>query len=68
MMNKYLNFQNHSKLIVKTANQKLSALIRVAPFMSDFNKKVMWLCFIPLLKGSSIIAPSSGCLALELKP
>ena len=41
---KDLNFQSHTKSIIKTANQKFSALIRVAPFMTDFNKKVIFNC------------------------
>ena len=56
IIDKDLNFQSHT-------NQKLSALIRVAQFMTDFNKK---LYLTPLLKGSSIIVPCSGGLALEL--
>ena len=60
---KVLNFQSHTKSIMKTANQKLSTLIRVAPFMTDFNKKVTFNSF---LKNSSIIVPFSGCLALEM--
>ena len=39
IIDKDLNFQSHTKSIIKTADQKLSALIRVAPFMADFNKK-----------------------------
>ena len=35
IIDKDLNFQSHTKSIIKTANQKLSALIRVAPFMTD---------------------------------
>ena len=50
--------------IVKIANQKLSSLIRVAPLMPDFNKKIT---LTPLLKDSWIIIPYSGCLALEHK-
>ena len=34
---KDLNFQSHSTSIIKTAIQKLTVLIRVAPFMTDFN-------------------------------
>ena len=48
---------------MKTVNQKLSALIKAAPFMTDFNKKVIYLT--SFLKDSSIIVPYSGCLALE---
>ena len=40
---KDLYFQSYTESIIKTANQKLSALIRVA---TDFNKKVMFNCFI----------------------
>ena len=36
-------------------NQKLNACIRVALFMADSNKKVLYLS--SLLKGSSIIIP-----------
>ena len=39
IIDKDLNFQSDTKSIIKTANQKLSALIRVAPFMTDFIKK-----------------------------
>ena len=39
IIDKDLNFQNHTKSVIKTANQKLSALLRVAPFMTDFKKK-----------------------------
>ena len=46
IIDKDLNFQSHTKLIIKTANQKLSALIRVAPFMTNFNKKVIFNSFI----------------------
>ena len=38
--------ESHAKSIVKTAKQKLSALIGVAPFMTDFNKKVIFNSFI----------------------
>ena len=47
-----LNFQSHEK-----------ALIKVAPFMTDFNKKVI---FNSLLKSSSIIIPNSQCLNHEM--
>ena len=63
VIDKGLNFQSHTKPVKKTVNQKLSALIRVALFTIDFNKKVM---FHSWLKVSSIIIPYSGCLALEL--
>ena len=46
MIDKDLNFQSHTKSIIKTANQKLSALIRVAPLMTDFNKTVIFNSFI----------------------
>ena len=46
IIDKDLNFQSHTKSIIKTANQKLSALIRVAPLMPDFNKKVIFNYFI----------------------
>ena len=45
IVDKDLNFQSHTKSIIKTANQKLSALIRVTPFMTDFNKKVIFNSF-----------------------
>ena len=38
-------FHSHTKSIIKTANQKLSALFRVAPLMTDFNKKVIFNSF-----------------------
>ena len=41
IIDKDLNFQSNTKSIIKTANQKLSFLIRVAPIMTDFNKKVI---------------------------
>ena len=41
-----MNFQSHTKSIIRTANQKLSALIRVAPFLADFSKKVIFNSFI----------------------
>ena len=41
-----LNFQSHTRSIIKTANQKLSALIRFTPLMTDFNKKVIFNSFI----------------------
>ena len=49
-----LSFQSRTKLIIKKANQKLSALTRVTPLMPDFNKKVMFNSFI---KGQLIIVP-----------
>ena len=49
---------------MKTANQNLSVLIKVALLMADFNQKRLYLT--PLLKDSSIIVPYSGCLVLEL--
>ena len=58
-----LNFQSHTKSNIKTANQKLSAFVRVAKFMTDFEKRVI---FNALLKASSIIFPYSGYLALQL--
>ena len=42
IIGKDLNFQSHTKSIIKTVNQKLSALIRVAPLMTDFNRKVIF--------------------------
>ena len=41
-----LKVQIHTKSITKTVNQKLSALITVATFMTDFNKKVIFNSFI----------------------
>ena len=43
---KELNFQSHTKSIVKTANQKLRTLTIVAAFMNNFNKKVIFNSFI----------------------
>ena len=40
IINKDLYFQSHAKLTIKSANRKLRALIRVAPFMTDFNKRL----------------------------
>ena len=54
IIDKDLNFQSHTKSIIKTANQKLSALIRVAPFMTDFNKKVI---LNPFFKGQFNYCP-----------
>ena len=45
IIDKDLNFQSHKKSIIKTANQKLSALIKVALFVTDFNKKVTFNSF-----------------------
>ena len=38
-IDKDLKFPSHTKSIIKAANQKLSALIWVAPLMTHFNKK-----------------------------
>ena len=38
---KDLNFQSHTRAIIKTTKQKPSALIRIAPLMTDFDKNVM---------------------------
>ena len=46
IIDKDLKFQSHAKSIIKAANQKLSALIRVALLMIDFNKKVIFKSFI----------------------
>ena len=46
IIDKDLNFQSHTKVIIKRTNQKLHALFRVAPFMTDFNKKVIFNSFI----------------------
>ena len=40
MINKDLYFQSHAKSTIKSANRKLRALIRVAPFMTDFNERL----------------------------
>ena len=45
IIDKDLNFQSHTKSIIKTANQKESVLIRVVPLMTDFNKKVIFISF-----------------------
>ena len=58
-----LKFQNHTNSIFKTANQNISVLIRVAPFMTDLSNKVM---FNSLLKARPIIHPHAACLVLEL--
>ena len=50
---------------MKTANQRLSSLIRDALLMNDFNKEVIFNS-TPLLKGGSIIVPFYGCLPQEL--
>ena len=36
IIDKDLNFQSHTKSIIKTSNQKLRVLIRVTPFMTDW--------------------------------
>ena len=46
IIDKGLNFQSHAKSNIKTADQKLSALFGVAPFMTDFNKNVIFNSFI----------------------
>ena len=63
IIDKDLKFQNHTKSIIKKGNQKLITLIRVVPFITDLNNKVL---FNSLLNASSIIVPYSECLALEL--
>ena len=63
IIDKDLKFQNHTKSIIKKGNQKLITLIRVVPFITDLNNKVL---FNSLLKASSIIVPYSECLALQL--
>ena len=45
IIDKDLNFQSQTKSILKAANQKLSALIRVLPFIADFNKKFIFNSF-----------------------
>ena len=54
---KELNFQSHTKSIIKATNQKLCALTRVAQVITDLNK---------IQLSSSIIVPYYRCLALEL--
>ena len=44
-IDKDLNFQNYTKSIIKTSNQKLSAFFRVSPFITDF-KEVIFNSFI----------------------
>ena len=46
IIDKNLSIQSHTKSIKKIAYQNLSALIRVAPLMTDFNKKVIFHSFI----------------------
>ena len=46
IIDKDLNFQGHTRSTIKTTNQKLSALTRVAPLMTDFNKKIIFNYFI----------------------
>ena len=41
-----MNFQSHAKSIIKTANQKLSALIKVAPLAPLMTEKVVFISFI----------------------
>ena len=38
IIEKDLNFQSHTKSIMKTANHKLTSLLRVLPFATDCNK------------------------------
>ena len=45
-IDKYLIFQSHTRSIIKATNQKLGAIIRVAPLMADFNKNVIFNSFI----------------------
>ena len=54
IIDKDLNFQSHTRSTIKTDNQKLSVLIRVAPLMTDFNKKVI---FNPFIKGQFSYCP-----------
>ena len=46
IVDKDLNFQIHAKLIIKISKHNLSARIRVAPLMTDFNKRVTFNSFI----------------------
>ena len=39
IVDKDLNFQSHTMSIIKTTNQKLSTLIKVTLFLTDFSKK-----------------------------
>ena len=54
IIDKDLNFQSHTKSIIKAANQKLRVLISVTPSMTDFNKKVI---FNPFIKGQFNYCP-----------
>ena len=54
---KDLNFLSYTKSAIKTANLKLSAIIRFAPFMTDFNKKVIFNSFF---KGQFNYCPLLG--------
>ena len=42
IIDKDLKLQKHTKLIIKKVNQKLSTLIRVVPFITDLNIKVLF--------------------------
>ena len=65
IIDKDLKFQNHTNPIIKKSNQKLSTVVRVVPFTTDLNNKVL---FNSLLKAISNIIPYSECLVLQLKP
>ena len=62
IIDKDLKFQNHTKSIIKKNNQKLSTVVRVVPFTTDLNNKVL---FNSLLKAISNIIPYSECLVLH---
>ena len=44
-VDKDLHLQSHTKFIVKTANQKLSSIIRVTPCVINFNETVVFNSF-----------------------
>ena len=46
IIDKDLYLQGHTKSIMNTAKENLSPLIKVAPFMTDFNKMVIFSSFI----------------------
>ena len=64
IINKDLNFQSYTKLNAKTANQKLSVLIRVTLY--DLFQLKGYIYFL-IKKDSSIIAPYYGCFQQSSK-
>ena len=48
ILDKDLNFCNHGKSIIKTANQKLIVFIRIAPRLTNFNKHLKLLLLLSL--------------------